>query len=161
MKPLLILGAVAMATACLSPGEPVDQLLLSISLSTSHVQADSGVVVRLEARNPYQRTIHLTTTGGCVLSYYVIAPNDTTLTRDEPCDLVERELDVGPGEAIVRELTWRPGVVSEGSPLTLTRWPAGRYQIVGVLRGRDLHMVRETEPVGFDLVCHDTSWPEC
>jgi hypothetical protein len=42
----------------------------------------------------------------------------------------------------------------------VARWPAGRYEVVGVLMD-DGHVVRRTAPAVFDLVCRDPTWLRC
>lgn len=158
MKTSPFVALLATAVACLLPGEPASQLALSIDLSTTQVQADTGVVIRLEARNPWRNVIHLTTVG-CVLDYYLIGPNGERIDSPWGCDLFERQVDVLPGESIVREFTFYPAPRYES--FTLKRWAAGSYRIVGELLGEQGNVVRETEPVTFEIVCHDAGWTEC
>jgi hypothetical protein len=157
MEVSLFVAAVATAVACSLPSEPVEQLALSVDLSTTHVQADTGVFLRLEAHNGFQRTVHLRTMGGCVLNYYFIGPDGNRVSSNWGCHAVERLVDVAPGASIVFAFRFHP----TPDPHTVKRWAAGQYQIVGELLGENANVVRETEPVTFTLVCHDTGWPAC
>jgi hypothetical protein len=156
MRRLPLLAAIAAATACLLPDDPAGVLAVSVSLSTTHVLADSGMVVRLEARNPTLRTIHLPVCG-YPLDYYFVAPDGERVDSPGSGCYETRDVEVAPGETLVREFTWYPTPHVRNSDLI--RWAPGRYQIVGILYGENV--VRESEPVTFDLVCHDAKWSVC
>jgi hypothetical protein len=159
LRPLPFVAVLVTASACFLPGDPAGRMLLSIELSTTHVQADSGVVVRLEARNASFQTIRFTPCGE-LLDYYLISPDGERIVNHGGCvDSGRDTVEVAPGETLVRELTWYPTPRREN--FTLMRFAPGRYQMVGVLQGVEGGIARETEPVSFDLVCRDASWTEC
>jgi len=76
------------------------------------------------------------------------------------CASILEPLDIAPGEAVVREHLLLPTPrldLIRGA----IRWPAGTYQVIGYLIGEQTQIVRQTEPVEFELVCRDPSWAEC
>jgi hypothetical protein len=165
MRPTLVAVAVLFAAGCLLPGDPVERLDLEVALSTTQVHADTGLTITLTATNRYWRNIRLETRCGEILDYYLIAPGDSVMRPwpgwvcpdwDEP-----QVIDVAPGEAIVRRLRVVPRPVIQGRPAVVSRWPAGRYQVIGFLMDQEGGIAREAAPLTFDLVCRDPAWPAC
>jgi len=157
MRASLPLAATLLAAACLVPLEPADRLDLSISLSATQVHADTGVTIRLTATNRHWQTVHLRTTGGCVVAFRLIGPGAGDLPPDGwACHSILVEFDLAPGDSIVRSfpLRFQPTRADR-------RWPSGRYEVIGQLLGEHLDVVQEADPVGFDLVCRDPAWTEC
>ncbi len=160
MRVPLSLTLTVAASSCLLPSEPVERLDLSISLSADRMRPDSGVLVRVEATNRTTRPVHLETTGGCVVSFAVVAPNNVDVGPRFGCSSILVLRDIAPSEAVVMEYNLVP--TPRLDQITgAVRWPAGTYQVVGHLLDRHTQIVRRTKPVLFELVCRDPSWTEC
>ncbi len=157
---LLSVTLILTATACLLPSEPVEQLDLSIKLSANRMRPDSAVLVRVTATNRTARLVRLETQGGCVVSFTVVAPNSADVGPRFGCSSILDVRDIVPGDAITMEFSLlpTPRLAPNGGAV---RWPAGTYQVVGLLLNKHTEVVRRTEPVEFELVCRDPSWTEC
>lgn len=161
MRRRLPITLILTATACLLPSEPVEQLDLSINLSANRMRPDSAVVVQVTATNRKAWLVHLETTGGCVVSFTVVAPNSADVGPLFGCPSILVVRDIAPGEAITMEFNLLPTPRSAPDYGGVVRWPAGTYQVVGLLLNEHTEVVRRTEPVEFELVCRNPSWTEC
>jgi hypothetical protein len=155
---VLVIGATG---GCTLSSEPVGRLDLSLSISTTDVNADSGAVIRVVAANRGPTVVSLETLGGCVVAYRLIGPDGQPFTGGlyYGCASILRTVNVAPGDSVVGTfaIAARPFRSSTGT----SRWPAGTYQAVGQLLNRDVEVVDETAPVEFRLTCHDPTWSEC
>jgi hypothetical protein len=148
---------------CALVTEPVERLDLSLSLSTTQVQADSGVVLRVTAVNHRSYTLDLETTGGCVVTFRLVGP-DGGAVRASPahgCRSILQMVSIPPGDSVVGAFVVFPTPRYESGQNRVVRWASGTYQVVGQLLNRHLEVVEETEPSEFLLICHDPAWSEC
>ena len=157
---VLALASVA-RTSCLLPSEAVAQLALSLTLSDTRMHPDTGVLVRVEAINRTTHVVHLETMGGCIVRFGIVAPDNANVGPRFGCPAILRRRSFAPGEAAVLEYLLFPTPRWDADLRKEVRWPAGTYQVFGYLVGKDVGIVRRTEPLEFELVCRDPSWTEC
>jgi hypothetical protein len=156
---MLLIGAGA--PGCNLSSEPVGRLDLSLSLSTTAVNADSGAVIRVIAVNRGSLPVDLETTGGCVVAFRLVGPDGAPF-RPWPeygCASILRIVSVAPGDSVVGTFNIIAQPHWDGNGVS--RWPSGTYQVVGQLLSQRLEVVEETPPTEFRLTCHDPAWPEC
>jgi hypothetical protein len=139
--------------------EPADRLVLSMALSTTDVQADSGVIVHLAAINRGLYPLELETTGGCVLGFRLEGPDGSPVPSWWACEDVLRTVSVAARDSVVLNLLLLPRPRIESG--LVRRWLPGTYRIVGQLLGRHTDVLDETPPMGFHLTCHDPAEPMC
>lgn len=157
----LALTGILAGVACILPSEPVEQLDLSLSLSTTRVHADTGVIVTIAAANYRRHPVVLETTGGCVVAYRITGPDGEEVRPGwgHACASILKTVIVVPGDSAY--LSFRLLPTPNGRVTPVWRWRAGTYEITGLLLDRDLRIVDRTPPVAFTLTCRDPAWEEC
>jgi len=142
-------------TGCLLSSEPVGRLDVSLSLSATEVNEDSGVVIRVTAVNHGPYPLHLETTGGCVVAFRLVGPDGGPFTPSPRygCAAILLPVDIARGDSVVGVFLVLPRPYFASGELI--RWQPGNYQAVGQLLDRHAGMIEETAPTEFRLICRD------
>ena len=173
-----MLGLVALS-ACILGTDPQADLVLSMQLSTTHVRADSGLVIRLTAYNPTDHSIQY---APCpqLLSVALVPPDTTLLPFGGPfmgseqgCFVLLEKANIG----LDSGLTLRDSIPA-GDSLSSTwtlyfesrpgpRWPAGKYTVRGLMQvpsspktGARPMVAKEVDST-FTLACRFETWTRC
>jgi hypothetical protein len=168
MRPCLLVLVSLSLGGCVFLTEPIEQLELTLTLSSPVMLGDSGITVVVEARNNSPLPIVAEQPCGLrAIGIRVIPPGEGNapggygFPRDGGCR------GISPPERVVVDAR---GFIRAEFPISPTvrvasgravRWPEGEYRVIAFLRDSEGEPVNETDPVTFTLVCSEPNATEC